>query len=309
MKRAADKRFHPETVKLLFNNLKMKRNISIICAIMAMMVASCCGQKPSKPVFNNAVDSVSYSYALARSNGFVDYLVNQMGVDTTYMADFVKGFMEAAKATDSPAKKAYFAGLEIGSSEVGDVFPQISASLFGNDSTKSLNRNNYISGFLAGALNDFSIMSMEDAGFVTDSIAQIIVAQVAEEQYADNKQAGIDFLAAKAAEEGVIALEDGILYEIIKSGNGAIPTEDNTVKVKYAGTLIDGTEFDSSEEGIEFPVLGVIKGWQEILQIMPVGSEWRVYIPSELAYGSQDNGTIKPFSTLIFDMELLDIVK
>lgn len=287
----------------------MKRNILVICAITAMTVASCCGQKPAKAVFNNAIDSVSYSYAVARSNGFVDYLVNQMGIDTTYMKDFIKGFMEAANASDSPAKKAYYAGLEIGSSEVGNVFPQISASLFGEDSEKTLNRDNYISGFLAGALNDFSIMSMDQAGSITDSLAQAIIAQVSEEKYAENKNAGADFLAAKAKEDGVIALESGILYEIIKSGNGEIPTEDSNVKVKYAGTLIDGTEFDSSEDGIEFPVKGVIKGWQEILQIMPVGSEWKVYIPSELAYGAQDNGTIKPFSTLIFDMELLEIVK
>lgn len=287
----------------------MKRNILVICAFTAMMVASCCGQKPAKAVFNNAVDSVSYSYAVARSNGFVNYLVNQMGVDTTYMKDFVKGFMEAAKAGDSPAKKAYYAGLEIGSSEIGDVFPQISASLFGEDSEKTLNVDNYISGFLAGALNDFSIMTMDQAGAMTDSLAQAIMAQQAEDKYAENKQAGADFLAAKAKEDGVIALESGLLYEVIKKGNGAVPTETDNVKVKYAGTLIDGTEFDSSEDGIEFPVMGVIKGWQEILQIMPVGSEWKVYIPSELAYGAQDNGTIQPFSTLIFDMELLEIVK
>lgn len=287
----------------------MKKNFAIVCTIAALFMASC-GQKPSKPVFNNDIDSVSYSFALSRSNGFVDYLVNQMGVDTTYMDSFVKGFMAgAAIDVNDAAKKAYMAGLEIGNSEVGNVFSQVNEQIFGEGSDLTLNKANYISGFLSGAANDFSIMSMTEANQMTDSLFQAITTRVNEEKYTQNKVDGEEFLAAKAKEEGVIALEDGILYEIIKTGNGPVPTEKDQVKVKYQGTLIDGTEFDSSEEGIDFPVLGVIKGWQEILQIMPEGSEWKVYIPSELAYGSQDMGTIKPYSTLVFDMELLEILK
>lgn len=287
----------------------MKKNLVIICAMAALVMASC-SQKPSKPVFNNQIDSLSYCFGLARTNGFPEYLVNQMEVDTAYMDQFVKGFMQgAAMSLDDPAKKAYMAGLEIGSSEVGNMMLQINQQLFGEDSDVKFNKDNYISGFLAGAAKDYSLMDVNRAGDITDSLISIITTQINEEKYSANKIAGEEFLAAKAKESNVIALESGILYEVIKEGNGAVPTEDNTVNVKYTGTLIDGTEFDSSEEGIEFPVLGVIKGWQEILQIMPVGSEWKVYIPSELAYGEAGASTIDPYSVLVFDMELLDIVK
>ncbi len=289
----------------------MKKNLVIISAIAAMMMASCGGQKPAKPVFNNQIDSVSYSYAMARTNGFVNYLVNQMEVDTTYMDEFVKGFMKGASMdSNDPAKKAYNAGVEIGSSEIGSVLNQIGISLFGEDSDQKFNKDNYISGFIDGATGNYSIMSMDQANNMTDSLVQLIYAKVNEEKYKENKETGEAFLAEKAKEAGVIALESGVLYEVISEGLGDIPSPESTVKVKYTGTLIDGTEFDSSnDEGIEFPVLGVIKGWQEVLQIMPAGSHWKVYIPSELAYGDQDQGTIKPYSVLVFDMELLKIVE
>lgn len=287
----------------------MKKITVIICAFAAMLSVSC-GQKVQKPVFNNQIDSVSYSFAMSRSNGFVEYLVNQMEVDTTYMKDFIKGFMAGASMDlGDQAKKAYMAGLEIGSSEVGNVMNQVNMQLFGEDSKEKLNKSNYISGFLSGATGDFSILSMDKANAMTDSIIELITARVTEEKFADNKAEGEAFMAEKAKQEGIHSLDCGVLYEIIKEGNGAIPTEEDNVKVKYEGSLIDGTVFDSNEDGIEFPVLGVIKGWQEVLKAMPVGSNWKVYIPQDLAYGAQDQGTIPPYSVLVFDMELLEIAK
>jgi FKBP-type peptidyl-prolyl cis-trans isomerase FklB len=121
------------------------------------------------------------------------------------------------------------------------------------------------------------------------------------------------FLAKNKEKSGVTSTASGLQYEVIKMGTGPKPTAESTVKVHYAGTLIDGTEFDSSikrNEPAQFPVSGVIAGWTEALQLMPVGSKFRLYIPQSIAYGAAGAGeVIKPYSTLIFEVELLEIVK
>jgi FKBP-type peptidyl-prolyl cis-trans isomerase len=121
------------------------------------------------------------------------------------------------------------------------------------------------------------------------------------------------FLAKNKEKEGVTVTPSGLQYEVIKMGTGEKPGRDNTVKVHYTGTLIDGTEFDSSikrNEPAQFPVSGVIAGWTEALQLMPVGSKFRLYIPENLAYGANQAGdVIKPFSTLVFEVELLEIIQ
>jgi len=133
-----------------------------------------------------------------------------------------------------------------------------------------------------------------------------------EAKYSKNKKEAEEFLAKNKEKEGVIVTESGLQYEIITEGNGAKPTASDRVKVHYHGTLIDGTVFDSSVERNKpatFGVGQVIKGWTEALQLMPVGSKWRLTIPADLAYGAQDQGVIPPFSTLIFEVELLEIEK
>jgi FKBP-type peptidyl-prolyl cis-trans isomerase FklB len=127
----------------------------------------------------------------------------------------------------------------------------------------------------------------------------------------DNRTAGEQFLAANAKKEGVVVLDNGLQYEVLVEGNGAKPTVTDKVYTHYHGMLIDGTVFDSSVdrgEPIEFPLNRVIRGWTEILQLMPVGSKWRVYIPYDLAYGAQGAGAqIGPYSALIFEIELIEI--
>ncbi len=125
------------------------------------------------------------------------------------------------------------------------------------------------------------------------------------------KEAGEKFLAANKNRPGVISLDNGLQYEILKAGDGKKPKATDKVLVHYHGTLIDGTVFDSSVErgeSISFPLNQVIRGWTEILQLMPVGSKWKVYIPYDLAYGDRGaGGAIKPYSALIFEIELLGI--
>jgi FKBP-type peptidyl-prolyl cis-trans isomerase FklB len=126
-----------------------------------------------------------------------------------------------------------------------------------------------------------------------------------------NKTAGEKFLAANAKKKGVVVLPSGLQYKIIKEGGWVKPTKENVVVTHYHGTLINGTVFDSSVDRgkpISFPVSGVIAGWTEALQLMPIGAKWKLFIPYQLAYGERGAGaSIKPYSALIFEVELLEI--
>jgi FKBP-type peptidyl-prolyl cis-trans isomerase FklB len=130
---------------------------------------------------------------------------------------------------------------------------------------------------------------------------------------AENKKAGTAWLEENAKKEGVVATESGLQYKVLTQGDGDSPASGDTVKVNYRGTLIDGTEFDSSYsrgQPAQFRVTGVIRGWTEALQLMKTGGKWQLFIPADLAYGDRPQGAkIKPGSTLIFEIELLEVIK
>ncbi|HXN30158.1 MAG TPA: FKBP-type peptidyl-prolyl cis-trans isomerase N-terminal domain-containing protein [Candidatus Acidoferrales bacterium] len=137
-----------------------------------------------------------------------------------------------------------------------------------------------------------------------------VAAEAAKKVGEANKAAGDAFLAANKTKEGVVTLPSGLQYKILTQGTGPKPTAADTVVCNYKGTLLDNTEFDSSysrNQPLTIPVSGVIKGWTEALQLMPVGSKWQLFIPSDLAYGPQAKGPIGANSTLIFEVELLSI--
>jgi FKBP-type peptidyl-prolyl cis-trans isomerase len=138
-------------------------------------------------------------------------------------------------------------------------------------------------------------------------------AEVNKTTYKDHIAANEAYLVSNKAKPGVTVTPSGLQYEVIKMGTGPKPTAESTVKVHYVGTLIDGTEFDSSikrNEPAQFPVSGVIPGWTEVLQLMPVGSKFRICLPESIAYGANGAGdVIKPYSTLVFEVELLEIVQ
>jgi FKBP-type peptidyl-prolyl cis-trans isomerase FklB len=140
------------------------------------------------------------------------------------------------------------------------------------------------------------------------AVKQTAAARIAAEK---NKREGDAFLEENKKKEGVVTLPSGLQYKILKAGEGKTPTEKDMVQVHYAGTLIDGTEFDSSlphGQPLTFPLVGVIAGWREALKLMPVGSKWQLFIPPSLAYGTRGSGDkIGPNATLIFEVELLDI--
>ena len=287
------------------------KKITILAAIAAVTgLASCTAQAP-KANLKTDIDSLSYSIGMAQTQGLKGYLTGRLDVDTAYMAEFIKGLNEGANKT-SKKDIAYMAGLQIGQQISNQMMKGINQELFAGDSTKTISKDNFMAGFIAGTLEKGGVMTMEAAQEYTRTAMETIKAKAMEEKYADNKAAGEKFLAENKAKEGVKTTESGLQYKVITEGKGEIPADTCKVKVNYKGTLIDGTEFDSSykrNEPATFRANQVIKGWTEALTMMPVGSKWELYIPQELAYGSRESGQIKPFSTLIFEVELVGIEK
>ena len=287
------------------------KKVSIFMAIAAAAsLASCTAQAP-KANLKTDIDSLSYSIGMAQTQGLKGYLPGRLDVDTAYMAEFIKGLNEGANKT-SKKDIAYMAGLQIGQQISNQMMKGINQELFAGDSTKTISKDNFMAGFIAGTLEKGGVMTMEAAQEYTRTAMETIKAKAMEEKYADNKAAGEKFLAENKTKEGVKTTESGLQYKVITEGKGEIPADTCKVKVNYKGTLIDGTEFDSSykrNEPATFRANQVIKGWTEALTMMPVGSKWELYIPQELAYGSRESGQIKPFSTLIFEVELVGIEK
>ena len=287
------------------------KKVSIFMAIAAAAsLASCTAQAP-KANLKTDIDSLSYSIGMAQTQGLKGYLTGRLDVDTAYMAEFIKVLNEGANKT-SKKDIAYMAGLQIGQQISNQMMKGINQELFAGDSTKTISKDNFMAGFIAGTLEKGGVMTMEAAQEYTRTAMETIKAKAMEEKYADNKAAGEKFLAENKAKEGVKTTESGLQYKVITEGKGEIPADTCKVKVNYKGTLIDGTEFDSSykrNEPATFRANQVIKGWTEALTMMPVGSKWELYIPQELAYGSRESGQIKPFSTLIFEVELVGIEK
>ncbi len=171
------------------------------------------------------------------------------------------------------------------------------------------NVDDLIAGFIQAIKGDSTAMKMtpQEAQAYVQEYFMTASAKDAQK----TKEEGEKFLAENKTKKGVITTESGLQYQVVTEGQGAKPKDTDKVKVHYKGTLLDGTTFDSSidrGEPAEFPVNAVIKGWTEALQLMPVGSKYIVWVPSELAYGERGAGQdIKPNSTLVFEIELLDI--
>lgn len=168
-----------------------------------------------------------------------------------------------------------------------------------------------VAGFIDGC-NDAPLAVDVDAINAAFAVIQQVLAEEEKAKAATLGAEGQKFLEENAGKDGIISLDSGLQYEILVEGSGEKPTRESTVRTHYHGTLIDGSVFDSSVERgtpAEFPVGGVIAGWTEALQMMPVGSKWRLFVPHHLAYGERGaGGKIGPYSTLIFEVELLDIV-
>ena len=252
-------------------------------------------------------DTVSYIAGMAATDGLLPYLQQGFGVDAEHMADVIRGFEEAQTHIDDPAFKAYAAGMQIANKVNSSILPNMKLAFEG--SADSIRQAMFIKGFIAALQNDTTFFAQSEASKLYRQRAE----QVVETRNAAYKKENEDWLKANAKKEGMQTTPSGLQYKVLVTGNGPKPKATDKVKVKYEGRMIDGTIFDSSykrdPQTNSFRCNEVIKGWTEALTMMPVGSKWEICIPQELAYGARQAGQIKPYSTLVFTVELLEIEK
>ena len=288
-----------------------KFTITALAAVAAVMMYASCDNGAPKASLKSDVDTVSYAIGMAQTQGLKDYLVGRLGVDTTYMDEFIKGLNEGANAGEDKKKAADYAGIQIGQQISNQMVKGINHELFGDDSTKTISLKNFMAGFISGTTGKGGLMTPDSAAQVAQQLMRTIKAKNMEKEFGPNKKAGEDFLKENAKKQDVKTLKSGVQYKVIKEGTGALPKDTSLVKVHYEGKTLDGKVFDSSykrNEPTEFRANQVIKGWTDALLHMPAGSIWEVYIPQELAYGERQQGAdIKPFSMLIFKIELLEV--
>ena len=257
-------------------------------------------------VLNDSRDSVSYAAGVSLTNGLLPFL-QQSGIKAEQMGDFLQGFKEAIASKDDDQQKARRMGMQIAEQVVNRMLPGILKDF--TDTPDSIVEDLLFRGFTDAVENDTTVMLQKQAETFFREKSESNKQMKIEKQIAVGKQ----FLAENALKEGVIKLPSGLQYIILKQGDGEVPQKEDKVKVHYEGRLIDGTVFDaSSKHGTEpatFQPTQVIKGWTEALTMMPVGSKWRLFIPQDLAYGARAAGQIPPYSTLIFDVELVGIEK
>lgn len=259
--------------------------------VAAFATTSCQSKYAGKYNLQNEIDSVSYSLGFFEAKG-LGQMLQRMPFDTVDMTYFAAAFAKSELTEQYlDARKEQFDTLNIEAFKYGFY------------------------GMLANGKGQIDEM-------VANTICQKKFTDVRARKEEERKEAaqkslaeGLNFLAENAKKDGVTVTESGLQYEVIEMGNGPKPTETDRVKVRYTGQLIDGTVFDSTNdrnngEPTQFGLKGVIKGWTEALQLMPVGSKWKLYIPAELAYGERGAGDKIPGnSALIFDIELVEIVK
>lgn len=259
-----------------------------------------------------SVDTFSYAFGIANTNGLSQYLVSRMGVDMAYLEDFLKGFDAGTEDEACKKMRAYCAGVDIRTQIGKQVIPSINKQIDDNDSVKTLNEELFVKGFRTAIAGQPTDMPADSAQSIVKKQMDYYQTVKMERKYGENKAAGVEYLKTYAKDKAVKTLDGGVMYKVLVQGTGEIPTAESKVKVNYEGKLVDGTVFDSSYERKEpttFACNQVIKGWTTALTHMPVGSKWEIVIPQEAGYGAREAGKIKPFSTLIFTVELLEINK
>lgn len=297
----------------------------IVLLTLALMLSGSTGaearnkkKKRSKKAETTAVDTVdnrtfSYAFGVVQTQGAMDYLTKQLHVDPAYMADFLRGFDNPVESEETKRQRAYLAGIEFRQQLTDRMIPHVNREIARNDSSVTLNQDEFVKGFRYGISEKTPTLTSDSALTLVNKNMTYYHDQQLEKQYGDYRKEGEAFLTANAKKRGVKVLDDGVQYKVITEGTGTEhPKADSKVKVHYEGKLIDGTVFDSSyqrNQPASMPLNRVIKGWQSAVQHMTEGAKWEIYIPYTLAYGTSEQGKIKPFSTLIFTVELIEIEK
>ena len=277
-----------------------------VVLVAAVAFTSCNSNKVSTPTLKTQLDSLNYAFGLANGDGIKNYYIKG---DSAQKA--IKALMEGVnEGMKGKVEKENTELTDLGT-KIGTALKEQKKTGLMGDSTLKVDIKIIKQGLVNGLRGSKVEMTAKEAQEYLQKTMSELQTKKMEKLYGANKAAGVKFLAENAKKPGVITTASGLQYEVIKKGNGALPTENDRVKVNYKGTLIDGTVFDSNEgkDPIVFQANQVIKGWTEALKLMPVGSKYKLYIPQELAYSNRDQGKIKPFSALIFEVELLSIEK
>lgn len=295
------------------------KHVMMAAAVAATALLSACNSGSVRADLDTELDTLSYEMGLASSKNFMDVLTMQLGVDTAYVDQFLKGVKDGAMGADDKKKAAYFAGIQIGQQISMQMVPGTEMRIYGDDSTAHLSVKNTVAGFIAGVKGktaikvDGEVLTQDKAFERANARMESLHRRVLEEKYGDNKRESEEFMAAKAKEEGVKQLQEGVYYRVIEEGKGDIPSDTTRVLVRYEGRLVDGTVFDSTDKNNNsqptrmIPVRSV-PGFAAALTHMPVGSTWEVYIAPDMAYGERETSAIPPFSALTFKITLEDIV-
>lgn len=284
----------------------------ILLFAMALLALASCKKGFIKPEMGTDIDTISYQVGVVNSYD-AQMAMQQSGVDSAYVSEFIKGVEEAVENGDDKKKMARYVGIMFGM-QSNSQLEQIQQYLFDNDSTQTLSRKNYLAGLESGfkkgskMSQDGAPVEQQQAFEEVNKRIQIIRAK----KYEGNKKEGAEFLKKNEKKPGVKKLANGVQYKVLKEGQGEKPEASSQVKMFYEGRLIDGTVFESNYDQSE-PVACVpaqmIPGFSAALQQMTEGSEWEIYIPTEQGYGERESGPIPPYSTLIFKVKLVSVEK
>lgn len=270
----------------------MKKTIYFLAvAIIAGATFSSCSKKSVS--MKSETDSLSYALGVNLGEMFKQN-VAQIPGGKNKIDSVLKGF----KAGLGESQQSYVLGLSY-ASNLASQFEKMTEG-------GKVNKELVLKAFEQALKGDSSLAIKADAA---NMYLRGYQPKSKKEASAKAKIANEQFLAANKTKEGVVTTASGLQYKVVSQGTGAKPVATDKVKVKYRGTTIDGTEFDKNDQGVSFPLNGVIKGWTEGLQLMPVGSKYILYVPYYLGYGEAGNQSIKPYSTLIFEVELVAIEK
>lgn len=259
-------------------------------------------KKVAQPVMVKPVSPADFSYAagVAQSASLAQFLAQRSGVDSAHIKDFVEGLSKEVSADEAAKLRALLASIDI-KKQMPQIVQSMNQQATGKGDTTYVDAATFLKGLTEGLLK-------------TNTLSADSATKIEQQQYdyytQQLKTRNADFLKNYAKQKGVKSTPSGLLYKVIKEGDGAMPADTSEVEVHYEGKLIDGSIFDSSYkrgETATFAVNQVIKGWSEAVKLMKVGAEYEVCLPYEIAYGERGTRGIPPYSTLIFKIELKGI--
>ncbi len=268
---------------------------TIIIAGVALLLASCTSQGSGSVSLTDANDSISYAVGMYMAQDIQQVAFEQLKVDKKYVDEFVRGIRAAYPADNSSKELAYAYGQYIGAqSEL--MLAQAQEMLYGNDTTKNIDRRLFIEAIVASVEGNEGTMSLHDALLHYNRF-----------KYRDASE---QFMVDNAKRAGVVTLPDGLQYKIDAAGSGSPAAPDDTVCCIYKGTFIKGRTFDSSRGLIKkMTPATLIPGLGKALTMLPKGAKAKVYVPWQLGYGAEGNSNVEPYSALVYDIEIVDIIR